>query len=210
MGHAGYLTTGTDNSLRLLAIESPPAGAASHSLTFEGKVGDTPDAHHFGAWVLKAAEPFPATGPITPGGSHDISYPTDRTRIACYRWIFYLTTSQFVKYARSVHIVTRKHLKEAAESYQDAADEIAAWTAIVEAVRWHNFPEVRSTFTDADCVDNYVIFDIRQNRYRLITVIHYAKTTAEKRTEGHVYIRSFLTHKEYNNRSNWDRRYGTK
>jgi len=121
-----------------------------------------------------------------------------------------LTTSRFVKYARSVHIVTRKHLKEAAESYQDAADEIAAWTAIVEAVRWHNFPEVRSTFTDADCVDNYVIFDIRQNRYRLITVIHYAKTTAEKRTEGHVYIRSFLTHKEYNNRSNWDRRYRTK
>lgn len=124
--------------------------------------------------------------------------------------IFHLTTSQFVKYPRSVHIVTRKHLKEAAESYQDAAEEIAAWTAIVEAVRWHNFPEVRGTFTDSDCVDNYVIFDIRQNRYRLITVIHYAKTTAEKRTEGHVYIRSFLTHKEYNNRSNWDRRYGTK
>ncbi len=49
-------------------------------------------------------------------------------------------------------------------------------------------------------MDGYVIFDIRRNRYRLITVIHYAKTTNERQTKGHVYIRSFLTHKEYDNR----------
>jgi mRNA interferase HigB len=65
-------------------------------------------------------------------------------------------------------------------------------------------------FKDADLVDGYVIFNIRQNRYRLITVVHYSKTMHEKQTEGHVYIRSFLTHKEYDNRSNWDRRFGTK
>ena len=67
-----------------------------------------------------------------------------------------------------------------------------------------------SMFKDADPVDGYVIFNIRQNRYRLVTVVHYSKTTDEKQTEGHVYIRSFLTHKEYDNRSNWDRRFGTK
>ena len=55
-----------------------------------------------------------------------------------------------------------------------------------------------------------MIFNIRQNRYRLITVVHYSKTTDEKQTKGYVYIRSFLTHKEYGNRSNWDRRFGTK
>jgi len=96
------------------------------------------------------------------------------------------------------------------ERYPDAANEIKAWVGIVEAVRWHNFAEVRSTFKDADNVSGYVIFDIRHNRYRLVTVIHYAKTKKGKRTEGHVYIRSFLTHKEYDNRSNWDRRFGTK
>jgi mRNA interferase HigB len=109
-----------------------------------------------------------------------------------------------------VHIVALKHLSEAMESYPDAANEIKAWVGIVEAVRWHNFPEVRNTLRDADLVDGYVIFNIRDNRYRLITVIHYAKTTDEKQTEGHVYIRSFLTHKEYDNRRNWDRRFGTK
>jgi mRNA interferase HigB len=94
--------------------------------------------------------------------------------------------------------------------YPDAASEIRAWVAIIEAVRWHNFAELRRMFSDANYVDGYVVFDIRQNRYRLITVVHYAETTGEVRTGGHVYIRSFLTHKEYDNRSNWDRRFSSK
>jgi mRNA interferase HigB len=121
---------------------------------------------------------------------------------------FVLTTSHIVKYAWWVHVVTRKHLREAMKSYPDAANEIMAWTTIVEAVRWQNFDDVRGMFKDADFVAGYVIFNIRHNRYRLITVIHYAKATGERQTQGHVYIRSFLTHKEYDNRSNWDRRYG--
>ena len=94
------------------------------------------------------------------------------------------------------------------ETYPDAANEITAWTAVVEAVHWRNFDEIRRTFKDADSVEGYVIFNIRHNQYRLVTVIHYAKTTKQRQTQGHVYIRSFLTHKEYDDSSNWDRRYG--
>ena len=94
--------------------------------------------------------------------------------------------------------------------YPDAANEIRAWASVVELSRWRNFAEVRSWFKDADYVDGYVVFNVRQNRYRLVTVIHYAKTTKEGQTEGHVYIRSFLTHKEYDNRTNWDKRFGTR
>ena len=121
-----------------------------------------------------------------------------------------LTTSHIVKYHWSVHIMTRKHLSEAMQEYPDAANEIKAWVAIVEGVRWHNFAEVRLMFRDADYINGYVVFNIRRNRYRLITVIHYAKTTDEKRTEGHVYIRSFLTHKEYDDPPKGDRRFGAK
>ena len=96
------------------------------------------------------------------------------------------------------------------QDYPDAADEIKAWVAIVKQIRWHNFPEVRGTFNDADSANGYVIFNIRHNRYRLVTVIHYAKTRKERRTQGHVYIRSFFTHKEYSDPANWDRRFGTK
>jgi len=109
-----------------------------------------------------------------------------------------------------VHIVTRRHLSEAIGRYPDAANEIKSWRAIVEAVRWHNFAEVSALFKDTDSVDGYVVFNIRQNRYRLITVINYAKTNKEIRTQGHVYIRSFLTHKQYDSCSNWDKRFGRK
>lgn len=102
-----------------------------------------------------------------------------------------------------MHIVTRRHLSEAMERYPDAASEVSAWVQIVEAVRWHNLAEVHRTFKDADYVDGYVVFNIRRNRYRLITVIHYAKTTNEVQTSGHIHIRSFLTHKEYDKRGNW-------
>lgn len=94
------------------------------------------------------------------------------------------------------------------ETYPDAANEIVVWTTVAESVRWHNFDEVRRMFKDADSVEGYVIFNIRHNRYRLVTVVHYAKTTKERQTQGHVYIRSFLTHQEYDKRSNWDRRHG--
>jgi mRNA interferase HigB len=109
-----------------------------------------------------------------------------------------------------VYIVTRRHIKEAIDRYRDAANEIIALVAIVEAVRWLNFTDVRSVFVDADYVDGYVIFNFRRNRYRFITVIHYAKTSDRQQTEGHVYIRSFPTHKEYENPANWDRKFGAK
>ena len=121
-----------------------------------------------------------------------------------------MTTSQYVKYSCRVEIVTRKHLSEPTKSYPDAANDIKAWMTVVKAARWRNFPEVRSLFNDADNVDGYVIFNLRHNRYRLVTVIHYVKVIAGKQPKGHVYIRSFLTHKQYDNPNNWDREFGTK
>jgi mRNA interferase HigB len=103
-----------------------------------------------------------------------------------------------------VHIITEKHLNRAAEQYADAAKEIAAWRKIVKAQRWQNFMEVRQVFKDADAAKGYVIFNIRQNRYRLVTIIHYSREKEGRPTERHVYVRSFLTHKEYDNPA-WDR-----
>jgi mRNA interferase HigB len=100
--------------------------------------------------------------------------------------------------------VTRKHLEEAMEAHKDAADELKEWRRIVKAARWRKFEDVRRIFKDADDVDDYVIFNIRHNRYRLVTVVHYVKTIEERQTKGHVYIRSFLTHKEYDNPKKWD------
>lgn len=104
-----------------------------------------------------------------------------------------------------MHVVTEKHLNRAMEQYPDAAKEIAAWRKIAKAARWRNFVEVRQVFSDADDVKGYVVFNIRQNRYRLVTIIHYSRQKEGRITEGHIYIRSFLTHKEYNNPANWEK-----
>lgn len=105
-------------------------------------------------------------------------------------------------------IVTRKPLDQAVPKFRDAAVEVAAWKAIVSQVRWKNFTELCATFPDADAVDGYVVFNIRHNRYRLITVIHYSKQLPDRVTQGHVYIRSFLTHSAYENRGNWEKEFG--
>ena len=104
-----------------------------------------------------------------------------------------------------MHVVTRKHLAEAEERFPEAAREIRAWFKIATEARWRSFVDVRQVFSDADAVDGYVVFNIRQNRFRLITVIHYAREREGRTTMGHIYIRSFLTHKQYENRANWDR-----
>ena len=103
-----------------------------------------------------------------------------------------------------MHVVTRKHLLEACNRYPDAAKELGAWLEIVRQARWRNFFHVRRSFKDADAVDQYVVFNIRHNRYRLITIIHYSREKDSRITEGHVYIRSLLTHQAYNDRKNWD------
>ncbi|MGO9273787.1 MAG: hypothetical protein ACLQOO_26700 [Terriglobia bacterium] len=46
-----------------------------------------------------------------------------------------------------MHVVTEKHLNQAAEQYPDAANEIAAWRKIVRAARWRNFVEVQQVLT---------------------------------------------------------------
>lgn len=104
-----------------------------------------------------------------------------------------------------MNVVTRKHLMEAMGEYQDAVKDIEAWYKVAKTARWRNFVELRQVFKDADAVDGYVIFNIRQNRYRLVTVIHYSREKEGRLTEGHIYIRSFLTHQQYDTRSNWDK-----
>jgi mRNA interferase HigB len=96
-----------------------------------------------------------------------------------------------------VHIVTIKRLLEASEEFREAAAELGSWIRIVKLARWQNFVELRESFPDADEVDGFVVFNIRHNRYRLIVAVHYAKVIESRLTLGHVYIGSFLSHKEY-------------
>ena len=108
-----------------------------------------------------------------------------------------------------MRIVTGSRLTQACEQYREAATAIRAWRKIVKHAQWRNFPELRQTFKAADYVEwkgtGYVVFSILQNRYRLVTIVRYSREQGGRIVEGYAFIRSFLTHKEYDNKNNLDK-----
>ena len=65
---------------------------------------------------------------------------------------------------------------------------------MTKRAQWRSLSDTRQDFPHADLVGVCTVFNIKGNTYRLIAKIHYGK----KR----VYIRSVLTHEEYE-RGRW-------
>jgi mRNA interferase HigB len=88
-----------------------------------------------------------------------------------------------------MHVISRKKLKEAVARHADLEGPLDAWFRIAKKAMWRNLADVRTTFSSADAVGRWTIFDIKGNQYRLITEINYAFVR--------IYIRHVLTHAEY-------------
>lgn len=95
-----------------------------------------------------------------------------------------------------MHVISRKTLLSFWEQYPDSKEPLLRWYKIVERGEFTSFESLRATFPSADKVDNWIVFNIGGNKYRLITSIHFNR--------GKVYIRHVLTHKEYG-RGAWKR-----
>lgn len=104
-----------------------------------------------------------------------------------------------------MHVLTQKHLKEAASRFPAAAKQIAAWQSIAKDKHWRSPAEVKETFADVDCDGDCVIFRIHQDKYRLVTTIHYAHESSGAVADGHIWVRSFLSNKQYEDPANWDK-----
>jgi mRNA interferase HigB len=97
--------------------------------------------------------------------------------------------------ARSgMHVISRKKLKEAAARRADLEGPLDAWFRIARKAAWRNLADVRKTFSSADAVGKWTVFNIKGNQYRLITELNY--------TFGRIYVRDVLTHAEYD-RGDW-------
>jgi mRNA interferase HigB len=105
----------------------------------------------------------------------------------------------------TMHVVTGKYLKEAVDRFPDAAKQIVAWRSVAKDAQWSSPADVKNIFVDVDSVGDYVVFRIHQNQYRLVTTIHYSRQQNGRGAEGHIWIRSFLTNKQYENTANWDK-----
>jgi mRNA interferase HigB len=94
----------------------------------------------------------------------------------------------------TLRVISRKRLLEAAAWYSDASGPLDAWYRIAKKAAWKNLAEVRKTFSTADSVGAFTVFNIKGNTYRLITWIKYETQK--------VFIKHVLTHADYD-KENW-------
>jgi mRNA interferase HigB len=100
-----------------------------------------------------------------------------------------------------LRVISPKRIYEACDEFgnADLAKDLNAWLQTVKAAHWQNFVELRQTFSTADHVDGLVIFNIRRNRFRLVTRVIYSRWSEpdQQRTPGQVLIGAILTHADY-------------
>jgi mRNA interferase HigB len=89
-----------------------------------------------------------------------------------------------------VRIIAIKALKEFWKKHSDAEQPLRAWYAEAKIADWNKPADITKMYRSASILtNNRVVFNIKGNNYRLVTVINYEfKVT---------YIRFIGTHKEY-------------
>jgi mRNA interferase HigB len=70
-----------------------------------------------------------------------------------------------------------------------AERDLSAWLKLIKHAEWDNFGEFKQTFGSADQVGNCVVFDVGNNRYRLIGRVNYGA--------GIIYVLKVMDHAEY-------------
>ena len=81
-------------------------------------------------------------------------------------------------------------LDDYATKHADVANALQRWVDFVEEIDWKSHVEVKSDFPTADYVgNNRYVFNIRGNKYRIVTVVVFIS--------GILKIRFIGTHAEY-------------
>ncbi len=83
---------------------------------------------------------------------------------------------------------SRKHDSEGAER------DLSAWYKLARSADWPHFAALRQTFGSADQVGNCVVFDVGNNRFRLIGRVNYGARR--------LYVLKVMDHAEYD-RQRW-------
>lgn len=92
-----------------------------------------------------------------------------------------------------MRVISRRRLREFWESRKHdsaiAERDLSTWHKLAKHADWGSFGAMKQTFGSADQVGNCTVFDVGNNRFRLISRINYAR--------GIVYILRVMDHKMY-------------
>ncbi len=87
-------------------------------------------------------------------------------------------------------IIARATLREYAEAHPDAAGDLEDWYTLMSKSDFATFAELRTIVATASLVNSeWLVFNIRGNRYRLITRVHFGTKV--------IFVKDFLTHQAY-------------
>jgi mRNA interferase HigB len=89
----------------------------------------------------------------------------------------------------SVRIITKKRIKEASSEHSEWKASLESWYKIAKAADWKNFPWVKQSWRNVDLVGICVVFDIANNRARLVAHVDHKYHL--------VFIRFIIGHVEY-------------
>ncbi len=101
-----------------------------------------------------------------------------------------------------MHVVTERTLRAYAREnkFSTAKEELDNWFGMADKAAWKELLDVQADYPSAEAVrvrnDNYTVFNICGNKFRLIVQIDYEN--------GRIFVKDFLTHREYSN-DNWKR-----
>ncbi|MGH9906467.1 MAG: type II toxin-antitoxin system HigB family toxin [Pyrinomonadaceae bacterium] len=88
-----------------------------------------------------------------------------------------------------MNVISYKRIREFSLQLRDAKTSLKAWYGTVKKSNWQNLAELKRVYPSADLVGRYTVFNIRGNKYRVITRIVYRSQTC--------FIVAVLTHEEY-------------
>lgn len=93
-----------------------------------------------------------------------------------------------------MRIISKKPIRDFWGHHPESKSMLEEWFKKATHCQATSFPALHQTFSSADYVDGFTIFDVSGNRYRIAAVIHYDKQR--------IYIRHVMTHTEYD-RNHW-------
>jgi mRNA interferase HigB len=89
-----------------------------------------------------------------------------------------------------MRIIARKTLKDYWAKHKIAEISLRGWFTVTRAAQWKDPTDVKADYKSASFLaNNRVVFNIKGNKYRLITAVNYKL--------GIIYIRFIGTHAEY-------------
>ena len=88
-----------------------------------------------------------------------------------------------------MHVISFSRLREFGRRHADSQKALDDWFKVASKASWKDLLDVQSIFPMAEAVEDFTVFNIKGNRYRLIVSIDYEKQL--------IYVKYILTHTEY-------------